>query len=251
MHNIIKNKSEYQNAIDELVLKAAISSLLEIEGNKLIEENNRLKNDPRFQLSPEIDKKIKQAIRRSESRYKFKKFRKVAGGIVSKVAVVFLAIFVGLTSTMAVSADFRKIIYNLILSYDERYTQVERSTEYKEFVDSDVYTWEHIFAPTMLPHGYKLTSVDDNGTIFAVLYENAENLYIEFTQHSSNGKFRADTENAQKILTTFVGDSEALVVEKDGVIIITWQVGDFLLYIISNDQTDTVLNFAESIKLMR
>lgn len=251
MHETIRNRIDYQDALDDLILNAALSSLLEIEGNELIDENEALKKDPRFQLTPEIDKKIQRVIKRAESKQRFKIVFKSAGSFVSKVAVIFLAVFLGITSTMAVSADFRRIIYNIILSYDERYTQVEKSADYNEFINSGAYKWGHIFAPTMIPAGYTLVLIEDFTTIYSTRYEKGESLYIEFTQIPGNGKARVDTENAQLIKNIYIGDSEALMVEKNGITTLTWQSGDFLLQISSNDQSDIVVNVAEGIKLMR
>lgn len=251
MHEAIWNRDECQDAIDEVLLKTALSSLLEIEGEKLLAENEILKNDPRFQLSPEVDKKIQRALIRFEYRNKFSIIGKKARNVVSKVAVIFLAVFIGFSSTFAVSADFRRVIYTLILSYDERYTQIEGNKEYKAFVDNEAYTWEHTFAPTMVPQGYSVVSVNDNLTMYTVRYENTENLYIEFKQMPGNGKMKVDTEKAQIVKHTNIGDSEALFVEKDGVIMITWEIGEFLLYVESNDKSDIAINFAENIKLMR
>lgn len=251
MHESIWNRAECQVALDEVLLKTALSSLLEIEGKKLLVENEILKNDPRFQLSPEIDKKIQRALRGSEIKKKFRVVGKKAGNLVSKVAVIFLAVFIGLTSTMVVSADFRRVIYNLILSYDERYTQMEANTKYSEFIDSDAYAWEHTFAPTVIPSGYVLVSIENHPTIYQARYEKSDYLYLEFSQMSGNGKTRVDTENAQIVQNILIGDSKALMVEKDGVKMITWQTGDFLLHIESNDQTNTIIDVANNIKLMR
>lgn len=253
MHESIWNQDECLTALDDVILKTALSSLLEIEGRQLVEENERLKNDPRFQLSPEIDQKIQGALRRTEAKQKLRVVGKRAGALVSKVAVIFFAVFMGISSTMAVSAEFRRVIYNLILSYDERYTQIERNTEYTEFIDSDAYTWVHIFAPTVMPPEYKLSSISDLETIYTVEYKNNTERFINFAQMLSTGSgmMRVDTEKAQKVNTIFIGDSEALLVEKDGIITITWQSGNFLLSIITNDEIDIAIDVAKNIKLLR
>ena len=109
----------------------------------------------------------------------------------------------------------------LVFTYETKYTLVELDSRTAlEFVDSEIYTWERAFAPTMIPQGYAVSDVANMTGFHLVLYTNDDDGYIEFFQSNSDseGTIQIDTENAQLAQNVFINDSEGILTSKNGVI---------------------------------
>ncbi len=97
---ILWTKEQCIEAYDEMMIKIALSSYAELDGQESLEENERLKNMPEYAVTPEVEKKIRHTVDRALRR---KSFKKVMGGmyrITSHVAVVFLAVTILFSTTM-------------------------------------------------------------------------------------------------------------------------------------------------------
>ena len=77
--------------------------------------------------------------------------------------------------------------------------------------------------------------------------------YIDFTQTVTGTQcsIHVDSENAQITRTIQIGNSEGLFNLKNGEVEIVWQMGGCMLDIISNEEPEEVIKFAESIQLLR
>ena len=170
------------------------------------------------------------------------------------MAVVFLTFFICLSTAFAVSPSVRNAVYKMIISPQDRFTNVTVAPHQPGmFIDADRYTWEHCFAPTYLPEGYELSEYDDlEGILLIVRYTNGEK-FIQFNQTASGaqGSIDVDSENAQITRPIMIGYSEGIYNLKDGETSIVWQVGESMLSLLSNEDTEEVIKFAESIQLLR
>lgn len=252
--DFIWDKQQCIEAYEDLMIKIAMSSYAEIEGEELLEENEQLKGSPQFQLTPEIEAKIRRIAQRQKIRKSVYRLGKGFYAVTNKVAMIFLAIFILFSTTMAVSAEFRSAIYQLVFAYEKRYTLVEldHATDL-EFVDSEIYTWEHAFAPTMMPQGYIVEDVLETSLLHMVIYTNNDGGYIDFSQSSNNstGTIRVDTEDAQLVQTVQINDSEGLLVNKNERNTLVWRVGNAMLAIESNENIETMIAIAQNIKLLK
>lgn len=174
--------------------------------------------------------------------------------MVTRVAVVFLTFFICLSTAFAASPSVRNAVYKMIISPQDRFTNVKVAPHQPGmFIDADLYTWEHCFAPTYLPEGYELVTFEDlEGIGLLVSYEKGDK-YIDFTQTSSgvHTSIHVDSENAQITRPIMIGYSEGIYNLKDGETAIVWQVGESMLDILSNEDTEEVIKIAESIQLLR
>ena len=249
---ILWTKEQCIEAYDEMMIKIALSSYAELDGQKSLEENERLKKMPEYAVTPEVEKKIRRTV---DSALRRKSFKKVMGGmyrITSHVAVVFLAVSILFSSTMIASAEFRKAVYKMVFTREQEYTLIQfDSRTDMEFVNSEVYDWEHAFAPTVMPSGYTVSEVNREITLYTVTYLNADGGDIIFTQRytKGSGRIKVDTENAQLVQNVFVNDSEGLLVSKNGLNLLVWRVGGSMLRLNSTESADTLLTIAKGIKL--
>lgn len=199
---------------------------------------------------------VDRAMRRQRWQVIGQKAWQVSGRVVTRAAVVFLTFFICLSTAFAVSPSVRSAVYKMIISPQDCFTNVTVAPHQPGmFIDADLYTWEHCFAPTYLPEGYELAIFEDlAGIDLLVSYEKGDK-YIDFTQTSSGThcsvSVHVDSENAQITRPIMIGYSEGIYNLKDGETSIVWQVGESMLSLLSNEDTEEVIKIAESIQLLR
>ena len=246
------NRNRLRIEQEELLLKLALFRYLE-------RENDRLRAGMREQPDlPEDRESAERAVDRAMRRQRWqvigKKAWQVSGRVVTRVAVVFLTFFICLSTAFAVSPSVRNAVYKMIISPQDCFTNVTVAPHQPGmFIDADLYTWEHCFAPTYLPEGYELVTFEDlAGIELLVSYEKGDK-YIDFTQTSSGThcSVHVYSENAQITRPIMIGYSEGIYNLKDGETSIVWQVGGCMLSLLSNEDTEEVIKFAESIHLLR
>ena len=74
---------------------------------------------------------------------------------------------------------------------------------------------------------------------------------IVFSQSKETTFDRVDTENAETVNTVVIGDSEGLIVYKDGITTISWNYGDTLLSITGQTDASDLINMANGIKIVK
>lgn len=246
------NRNRLRIEQEELLLKLALFHYLE-------RENDRLRARMQEQPDPPEDREsaehaVDRAMRRQRWQVIGQKAWQVSGRVVTRVAVVFLTFFICLSTAFAVSPSVRSAVYKMIISPQDRFTNVMVAPHQPGmFIDADLYTWDHCFAPTYLPMGYELSEYDDlEGILLIVRYTNGEK-FIQFNQTASGaqGSIDVDSENAQITRPIMIGYSEGIYNLKDGETSIVWQVGGCMLSLLSNEDTEEVIKIAESIQLLR
>jgi hypothetical protein len=244
-------KEQCAEAYDELMIRIGLSSLAEIEGAALLADNERLKAAPQFRTTQEDKKRIRRTVERELRRKSFKKVTRRIYNVTSHVAVVFMAAAILFSSTMVASAEFRNAVYKMVFTHEQRYTLIELDERTDlEFVDSEVYTWEHAYAPTVMPQGYTVSDVLGTTLTHSVIYTNASGGEIVFFQSDSKaqGTMQIDTENAQLVQNVLINDSEALLVNKNGRNTLVWRIGRSMLSLSSGEDNETLMAIAKGIK---
>ncbi len=219
----------------------------------MISENNSLKQSQAYPAPPDIGRLISKHLNKRRNKAAIHAITSQSYKVLSKVAVVFLVLSIAFAFSLQVSA-VRSAIYKFIFTYEEEYTLVRLDkTTQLEFVDSEVFTWNPAYAPTMMPIGYHVDEIISMETQHIVSYKNQSDGYIEFWQSefSSDGQWYTDTENADSVQKIFINDSEAMLINKQSVNSIIWRSGDVILNINTNEDTDTAIAIAKNIKLLR
>jgi hypothetical protein len=247
-------KGQCEEAYDELMIKIALSSYAEIDGRKSLDENKRLKSSPQFTVTPEVESKIRRTVNKTFTHQSVSRAARGFYKATSKVAVVFLVFAILFSTTVFASSELRSAIYKLVFTHEKEYTLIEiDSATALEFVDSEVYDWDHAFAPTIMPQGYAVSDMIEAGVIHVVIYENDNGGTIIFHQDDGTavGSANIDTEDAQLVQTIFINDSEGLLVSKDGYNQVAWRIGNSILTIESgSEDSETLIAIAKGIKLL-
>lgn len=246
------SKNRLQEEQEELLLKMALVRYFEREDTNLRAAVAECPDLPEDRESAEHA--VDRAMRQQHWKVVGQKVWRASAKVVTRAAVVFLTFFVFLTTAFAASAPVRDAIYKILFSHEDRYTLVQVDPTVSDaFIDADLYTWEHCFAPTYLPKGYKLTTFDDiAGNMLIVRYEKGKN-FIQINQAPANvqSSIHIDSENAQTTKPITIGNSEGIYNLKDGKTQIVWQVGGCLVDVISNEDTDEVIKVAQGVQLLR
>ena len=232
------SKNRLQEEQEELLLKMALVRYFEREDANLRAAVAKCPDLPENRESAEHA--VDRAMRQQHWKVVGQKVWRASAKVVTRAAVVFLTFFIFLTTAFAASAPVRDAIYKILFSHEDRYTLVQIDPTVSDaFIDADLYTWEHCFAPTYLPKGYKLTTFDDiAGNMLIVRYEKGKN-FIQINQAPANvqSSIHIDSENAQTTKPITIGNSEGIYNLKDGKTQIVWQVGGCLVDVISNEST--------------
>ena len=246
------SKNRLQEEQEELLLKMALVRYFEREDANLRAAVAECPDLPEDRESAEHA--VDRAMRPQHWQVVGQKVWRASAKVVTRAAVVFLTFFIFLTTVFAASAPVRDAIYKILFSHEDRYTLVQIDPTVSDaFIDADLYTWEHCFAPTYLPKGYKLTTFDDiAGNMLIVRYEKGKN-FIQINQAPANvqSSIHIDSENAQTTKPITIGNSEGIYNLKDGKTQIVWQVGGCLVDVISNEDTDEVIKVAQGVQLLR
>lgn len=246
------SKNRLQEEQEELLLKMALVRYFEREDANLRAAVAKCPDLPEDRESAEHA--VDRAMRQQHWKVVGQKVWRASAKVVTRAAVVFLTFFIFLTTAFAASAPVRDAIYKILFSHEDRYTLVQIDPTVSDaFIDADLYTWEHCFAPTYLPKGYKLTTFDDiAGNMLIVRYEKGKN-FIQINQAPANvqSSIHIDSENAQTTKPITIGNSEGIYNLKDGKTQIVWQVGGCLVDVISNEDTDEVIKVAQGVQLLR
>lgn len=246
------SKNRLQEEQEELLLKMALVRYFEREDANLRAAVAERPDLPAGMESTEHA--VDRAMRQQHWKAVGQKAWRTSAKVVTRAAVVFLTFFIFLTTAFAASEPVRDAIYKILFSHEDRYTLVQVDPAVSDaFIDADLYTWEHCFAPTYLPKGYKLTTFDDiAGNMLIVRYEKGKN-FIQINQAPANvqSSIHIDSENAQTTKPITIGNSEGIYNLKDGKTQIVWQVGGCLVDVISNEDTDEVIKVAQGVQLLR
>ena len=246
------SKNRLQEEQEELLLKMALALYFEREDANLRAAVAERPDLPAGMES--VEHAVDRAMRQQHWKVVGQKVWRASAKVVTRAAVVFLTFFIFLTTAFAASAPVRDAIYKILFSHEDRYTLVQIDPTVSDaFIDADLYTWEHCFAPTYLPKGYKLTTFDDiAGNMLIVRYEKGKN-FIQINQAPANvqSSIHIDSENAQTTKPITIGNSEGIYNLKDGKTQIVWQVGGCLVDVISNEDTDEVIKVAQGVQLLR
>lgn len=251
-YECLLNRNRLQEEQEELLLKMALVRYFEREDANLRAAVAERPDLPAGMES--VEHAVDRAMRQQHWKVVGQKVWRASAKVVTRAAVVFLTFFIFLTTAFAASAPVRDAIYKILFSHEDRYTLVQIDPTVSDaFIDADLYTWEHCFAPTYLPKGYKLTIFDDiAGNMLIVRYEKGKN-FIQINQAPANvqSSIHIDSENAQTTKPITIGNSEGIYNLKDGKTQIVWQVGGCLVDVISNEDTDEVIKVAQGVQLLR
>ena len=224
-------REKLQENFEDALFALLMEEVAEQEGQRLLEENERLKRDPENAVPPEVDRRclktIKRAFaktqRRAAGHTAYRVFRQAA-----MVAVVGMLLF---ATAFAAFPEVRVKTLNLLIEVSDVATSMTME-ETPESQGSPNFPAEgSSMTSEGILRGYQIPTVPDgfvlvdskNGSLSSGLrYENEDGAIIIFDIVAAEGTtHNVDTEDAEVTPITVHG-YEGLFIEEDDRITITW-----------------------------
>lgn len=197
-------QEQYEDALFALLM----DDLAVAEGEKALEEHERLQNDPEAAVPDQTIRQGLKTIQRRFSRQSAGKVGRVTAKLISRVAVVALVGMMTFTTAFAASTEFRISTINYLIDV---------------FDDHAVFSAENVDADKMptvsagwLPESYEQVSYEDTDEYVKVLFGTYDGQSIVVEINSGNEKNAVDTELAE-FGTAVVNGYEAATIKKSGI----------------------------------
>lgn len=237
---------QYEDALFALIM----DEVAEVEGQKALEENQRLKESGELVIPEEVSQRCQRVIARKTTEKDLKRFGKGFGRVVTKVAVVALLGMLLFTTAFAASEDFRVKTLNFVMEvFDDR-------TEIRFVPENMASDASNSVVPRItagwLPEGFELMGED--GTEYNRCYEfekpdSEEHISVNIMSMDDTN-MTIDTENAETSSVKVQG-TDALLVETGTIKQLVWQLYEgkewYIQIITRNISAEDILKFAQNI----
>ena len=239
----LKDIPESDNIMDETAFRKKVLEAVEEEGEYYEKLNEQLKNDPEYQLTPEMLEAFKKRLRRarrnpfrairSHRHYTYRRLNKVA----VTVSVLLVILIVGVVSV----SSLRDYAINFLLGLNESHADIYR------LPNGILVEQEAAQAPTVLPENYYFLSLQtiDNSTIITYVNDNAG--MLTFVQRSVDNSGTIDTEESEVKEVSINGYDGRLSLGKDGIATLVWKTEDYLFSLSTSDKNIDLIPIAESV----
>ncbi len=239
---------------EEAVFALMVDELALTEGKRLIEENERLREDPAFDLPNGFEDRGVKRIRKAFLRTGRIRVMNTAIKTLQRVAVVFLVVgilFIGCFSTITA---FRTTVLNFLLDTYQTHTTIsigEENNSNAISVAEGVNTPEGVFLPTWMPNGYMLASFNETGRFITVKYSNFNGEEILYKESPGATNINLDTEDADIVENLTSNGNDGIYVKKgtECSIVLAESSRNVLILINGKDlSADILLKIANSIE---
>ncbi|KAF5065285.1 DUF4367 domain-containing protein [Oscillibacter sp.] len=233
-------EEQYEDALFALLMDDVAIS----EGQKAIEENERLKSDPSAAVSLSAQQKCIQTINQYFWKKNVRSACHVTGKIINRVALVALIGMLLVSTAFAFSPTFRVNALNLMIETLGDRTNFQFSDGDSAVLPSINLNW--------IPEGFELTDQNTDSTVEWVQYMNSKQDMFDIMLMEGTGSIASfDTENAD-VSDLTIGQQQATMIEKKDTKQIVW--GDqernvFVQIRGCNITTDTLIKIAENLIL--
>ena len=238
-----------QEEYEDLVFRKVMEIYVQKEGKQILSELKEEKEPCSVVLDTKKIEKLYDKEERKENWYFILKYSKKA---LSIAAMIVFVTVVSLSSVVVASADVRKAladaIYHLAYEDYDRYTEIKLG-ESTGFIDGEQFNWEGAYAPTYVPEGFVLDKLSKYETRNVAEYLR-DSEYIVFSQ-AYQSITQIDSENAEINEMIQIGDSDGLLVVKNGMTDILWSRGDTVFHLYGMGETNEMVKMAKSIKLVK
>lgn len=218
-----KHDQLYENYEDAL-FALLMDRVAQEEGERLIEENERLQNDPAAAVPESIDQKSRETIRRAFARHR--RYRHGAGWYLSKIAVAILAAILLFVTAYAAIPEVRLWTIEVLLKSSDVDTRLAMS--------SDDLGTRRADKEEQLLAGYTLPDISDDYTVTDqgvtsreawIMYSHENGSIIRININSYETEF-LDSEDSDASEPIEVHGYSGILVEKDDAAYASWYDSD-------------------------
>ena len=223
MKNSRPDKDALREEYEDSLFMLLMDDFAEKEGQRLTEENERLKDDKEFVLPDGVEARGEKTIseifaakRRKES---WQRAKRLLGGV---AAIILVCGIVFATLFTTVSA-FREAVYKMLLNDETVNTDIDlQESNVTSGLGNSIELPPEAYLPTWLPEGYTMVSYETNMAKTIATFSNNSGNTIYYYELKNEPVFGVDTEDADSTENISFNGYDALVVIKGTTISITW-----------------------------
>lgn len=246
-------QDQYEDAYFALLMH----EVAEQEGVRLEKLNEELQNDPAAAVPEEIDRKCLKTIDRYFAQKRHAGYWRTSQKILDRVGIVAAIIMLLFTTAFALSEEFRSTALNLLITIEEKYTdlhmqEAEDPPTGSASVTVDTSTGSDYFDDLeigWIPDGYTCVMNYPN-EMYGFENEFGDTFVIDRTNGTTN--MSIDTEDAESVESIVINGLETLRVTKQGCIntvMMDTEHGIFIrVWTSAGISQETNLKVAENIK---
>lgn len=216
----MNQREQLQEQYEDALFALLVNDMMEAEGKRLLEENERLKQDPSAAVPDEVNARCIRTINRAFARKRRRSAGRVTYQIFNKaamVAVVCAALFV---TAFAVSPQLRVNTLNLLIEVSDVATTLTLgdAEEQQDSGGAASTSGEEVlllgYRIPEVPEGFSVDYEDTTHSDAFIQYSKGdETIYFSVSQANSSSTFTVDTEDAQ-VTNIQVGGYDGLFIEK-------------------------------------
>lgn len=201
-------REQLQEQYEDALFALLMDEYAQIEGERLLEENERLKLDPDADIPEDVMRRCRKVINREFSRKAVSTVCYTSWRVFKKVSVVACSVVLLFTVAFAASETVRVNTLNLMIEVFDRHTDYRFSQGPKTGNTSDYPEFE----VGWLPEGFNLISqiIDQSTARFRYENSNGETIVIGLDNLGESGVTTFDTEDAVTEDVTINGRSATL-----------------------------------------
>lgn len=248
------DQESLQEEYEESRIRLLMARYAEIEGEKLLKENEELSKNPFYHPSEEALQKFKKKLNR---KFVFVRLKRVLLFPISykKVFVTITALLlIFLTSVFTVEA-VRIRVLNLFIQVQQEYTEIHVKENLEQISGDQLQIdWSQAYVPAKIPSSYHIINVSNNQNTKVIEYANDDHGYIIFQQKNEHSGINVDTEQADEVTYASIQGETALIVRKKDLITIAWEHQNLMFMIIGEAtglSKEEFIEIAESVTLLK
>lgn len=258
-------RERYEDALFALLME----DVIETEGQKLLEENERLKQDPSAAVSETVNRRCIQTIKRGFAKERRHTVGRITCRVLNKVAMVAVVCALLFATAFAASPELRAKTLDLLIEVSDTFSTLtlggtQTTPDQSDSSGSSIETEDLLYGYHIpeVPEGFTVDYQGGGQNSGYIQYINEEGATISFhISKTYGGEFIVDTENAMVQNITIHG-YEGLLIEKqyefeDNVIIdsvmVVWgdtEQSNFIVVDGGNVDKQTILELAEGVEFI-
>lgn len=200
----------------------------------------QIAEEQKIEFSAEHNKRIKSLLKKEKTKRLIKKSNK----IIMKIAIVLIAITLGMT--FCVEANRIKFL-NFVLEYTNKYTEINYNDDISDNNQiSEEETQEKGFRLKYIPENFMLKRKNvTNSSIYMEFEKDDKNFIISVYEKS--GSTRIDTENAE-VTTIDISGRKCMFIKKNSTIRVHWSNDNMVYFMAGNIDEQEIINIIKNIK---
>lgn len=247
----MSQRDQFVENFEDAFMSLFMADIAEYEGQKFIEENERLKNDPNFKVPLELDRHCLRTINNTERKKRIRSTGKKIYRVFSKLsvaAVIALALF---TSAYAAFPSVRAATLNLLIQVSDIATELTFSddsindeangakTGTNSESEDDLIVAGYLL-PDLITSNYQLADKGSDQFASWVFLKGSKNSLIYIAvQHGEGTSVNLNTENSIASEIINIGQFQSVVSQQESGVVIGG--------IADNSNTDFILVTYEKI----